>query len=246
MNNKYGIIEQEKSQFPVRKLLVVPHIESDLTVSFPSFGPNNYERNLKEMQKTYSHPLTGKQIRFRPATTSESISAVAYDFKNIAKPKIFDPRWLQAGYIVRTQDGVFTNTQLTDESQLKQMLDSFEKVNGIYLGKQGFAFAPYESFERGIQEADTFVQGGLARALEHTPEKIAPKLKEIASPEFYNLGVDVWGFGDVKEPILRIASLNSYRNLDGGGLNVGGDWDDDYGGFAFGVLDKSRSDVLEK
>jgi len=234
-DSKYGIIKQARPQFPVRELLVVPHIDSDLTVSFPAFGHNTYRGNLKSMQEIYSHPLTGKQIRFRPATTSESISAVAYDFKNIAKPKIFDPRWLQAGYIVKTQDGVFTNTQLTDESQLKQMLDSFEKVNGIYLGKNGSAFAPYETFEMGIQEADTFAQGGLARALEHTPEKIAPKLKEITSPEFYKRGVDVWGFDDVKEPILRVVGLGSGRFLVGGMLGVGDDWYGGGDGFAFGV-----------
>ena len=246
-DSKYGIIEQSKPQFPIRKLLVVPHGEQDLIVSFPSFGPNTYERNLEEMKKTYSHPLTGEQISFRPATTSESISAVAYDFKNIAKPKIFDPRWLQAGHIVRTQDGVFTNTQLTDESQLKQMLDNFEKVNGIYLGKQGSAFAPYETFERGFQDADTFAQGGLARVLEHTTEKEAGNLRKISSPKLYKEGVNVWGFDEVNEPILRVASLYSIRYLYDNRLGVGGDNRDvSNNGYAFGVLDKSRSDALEK
>lgn len=237
MEEGYGIIEPEEPKYPIRKLLVVPHIEGKLTVGYPAFGPDTYKRNLENMGETYSHPITGEKISFRPATTSESISPAAYDFKHLAKPTIFDSRWLQTGYIVRTQDGVFTNTTETNEKNLEQLLDRAEKVNGIYLISDKVAFAPYETFESGIQDCDTFAQGGLARALEHTSEKIAKNLREIASPKHYKKGVDVWGFDSVKEPVLRVASLDSYGGIVGNRLNVFGvNWYDD-DGCAFGVLE---------
>ena len=147
-DTKYGVIKNAEPQFPVRELLVVPHEGKALTLSFPAFGPGVYRENVAEMAKDYSHPQTRKKISFRPAITSESISAAAYDFLNMAKPKIFDPRWLQIGHIVRTQDGVFTNTTEIDESKLKQLLNGAEKVNGIYLLSNKIAFAPFESFEQ--------------------------------------------------------------------------------------------------
>ena len=234
---QYGII-RAKSQFPVRELLVVPHRGNDLTVSHPAFGPNFYRQNLEAMSRDYSYPETGERISFRPAVTSESISAAAYGFgcegEFDAERDIFNKRWLQLGYIVRTQDGVFTNTKITDEVSLKKLLEKAEKVNGIYLIDDNMAFAPYETFQRGVQDCDTFAHGGLARALEHTQENVAKNLREIASPRYYKKEVNVWGFDDVKEPVLKVAGLGSGRVIVGG-LGVGGDWYGDNNGYAFGV-----------
>jgi len=118
MNQAQYEIIKARSQFPVRELLVVPHGNNDLTVSYPAFGLDWYKKNLKVMSKDYSHLGTRERISFRPAVTHESISAAAFGFGSNeefdAKRDIFDPIWLQLGYIVRTQDGVFTNTQITD------------------------------------------------------------------------------------------------------------------------------------
>lgn len=246
MKTEYGIIKKQFEEFHVRELLVVPHGNSSLTVSFPSFGPNTYTANLEEMSKNYSHPITGKRISFREPTTSESISAAAYDFENMAKPKIFDPKWLQAGYIVRTQDGVFTNTKELDEKVLKSSLNKAKKANGIYLINDKMAFAPYETFKQGFQDCDTFAESGLARALEHTQKKTAKNLKEIASPKFYKKGVNVWRFYSLKEPALRVVSLFSDSNIYGGEFVVGGDHLDGYSGYAFGVLRKPAKLVRKK
>jgi len=234
---QYGII-RAKSQFPVRELFVVSHGDDALTVSHPAFGPNFYRQNLEEMSRDYSHPRTGEKISFKPATTHESISAVAHGFGEKgefdAKRDIFDPRWLQLGYIVRTQDGVFTNAQIKDEVSLKKLLEKAEKVNGIYLIDDNMAFAPYETFQREVQDCDDFAHGGLARALEHTPENVAKNLREIASPKHHKKGVNVFNFDSVKEPVLEVASLVSCWVIDGDWLvvvSVG--WID--GGYAFGV-----------
>jgi len=239
---QYGI--RVKPQFPVRGLLVVPHKSNDLIVnlivSYPAFGLDWYKKNLEVMSEDYPHPETGERISFRPATTSESISVAAFGFGSNeeydAKRNIFDPRWLQLSYIVRTHDGVFTNTKITDENELKSLLNRVEKVNGIYLIDDNIAFAPYETFQRGIQDRDAFAQGGLARALEHTPEKVARNLREMASPEHYKRGVNVYNFDDVKEPVLKVAILNSDGIIFGDWLGVSCDnWDDNNNGFAFGV-----------
>jgi len=94
----------------------------------------------------------------------------------------------------------------------------------------------------GDQYCDTFVRGGLARVLEHTPEREARNLKTIVSPKVYKGGVHVWKFkfDNVEEPLLRVAYLHcscplEYR-FEVGGRNLG------YPnkGYAFGVLDSAK------
>ena len=248
---QYKVIETNQPEFPIRSLIEISG-DRNLTASLLAFGPNYFNDNVAEMQKSYSHPQTGKTISFREPTTAESILVASCDFKNRAKPKIFDPRWLQAGWIVRTSEGVFVNpldaqgNPITNEQILKSYLKADKKVNGIYLLDNDSGFAPYDSFTRGVQDCDTFAQGGLARVLEHTPEKVAEQLRAIASPKFYKRGVNVWGFGDVKEPVLKVVGLDSGRSLGGRRLGVVGyGWSDDgdggggNSGYAFGVLDKS-------
>jgi hypothetical protein len=133
-----------------------------------------------------------------------------------------------------------------DEKILKSLLKADRKVNGIYLLDNDAGFAPYESFTRRVQDCDTFAQGGLARVLEHTPEKEARQLRAIASPKLYKNGVDIWGFDDVKEPTLRVVCLNSTRVLGGIRLGVGGDWNVYDDGYAFGVLNKSAEGTSQK
>lgn len=240
---KYGIIKQ--IEFPVRELLMVPHRGGDLMVSYPAFGLKCFKNNVQEMKKSYLHPETGDIITFREPTTSKSISAAVYGFGSgeevDAKRDILDdPKLLQLGSIVRTSEGVFTNLHETDEKMLKLYLSRAEKVNGIYLGDQ-IAFAPYETFKQGVQEYGDFAESGLARALEHTKEKTARNLKEIASPKFYKRGVNVRGFSSVKKPVLKIASLLSGGCFPGqfgvGRLGLCSRfWISGEVGYAFGVL----------
>ena len=245
LESRYGIIKA-KSSLPQRDLLVVPHKGGDLIVGYPAFGPDSYPNNLGEMQKKYSN--TGKYpvVSFREPTISESVSAAAYNFRDMAKKQILDLRWLQLGRIVRTSEGVFANPPkddqgkiIIDEQVLKSFLNGAEKVNGIYLATdpraRDFGFAPYSSFTSGIQDASDFEEGGLARLLENTEEKSAHNLGEIASKRNYKSGVNVFRFDKAEKPALRVASLYSDRDFVNGRLNVDG-W---YvgGGCAFGVLD---------
>ncbi len=254
----YGIIKAKKPEFPQRDLLRVPHKEGILTFAYPAFGPNTYKKNLEIMSEGYSHSKELPKISFRPAITSESISAAAYNFEHIAKPLIFDLNELQAGRIVKTSEGVFVNppkdeqgNPIIDEKILKYLLDGgfvnnvffnkAERVNGIYLGANDFGFASYETFERGVQDSGKFAEGGLARILEHTMRKVAKNLKMISSSKNYPNGVNVGGFDEVKEPVLRVAGLYSGGGVGGVRLGVSGDdWGGDRGlggvGYTFGVL----------
>ena len=252
MTEEYQIRKAETREvLPEIDLLPqIPH--KGLQLDMALFGANTYRNNIQNMRKTHFHSKELLNITFTPATTASSISAAAYRFEDFAKPQIFDPRLLQAGWIVRTSEGVFVNpldaqgNPITNEQILKSYLKADKKVNGIYLLDNDSGFAPYDSFTRGVQDCDTFAQGGLARVLEHTPEKVAEQLRAIASPKFYKRGVNVWGFGDVKEPVLKVVGLDSGRSLGGRRLGVVGyGWSDDgdggggNSGYAFGVLDKS-------
>ncbi len=249
---KYGII---KAKFPQRDLLRVPHRKGVLTVAYPAFGPDYFKNNIEEMQKDYSHPQTGKRISFTEPTTSKSISAAAYDFENMAKPKIFNPHWLQTGYIVRASEFVVVNppkdaqgNPIIDEQTLKSYLNKSIKVNGIYLGENDFGFAPCETFERGVQDSGKFAEGGLARILEHTREKIAKNLKVISSLKNYPKGVDVLGFDQGKKPILTVVNLYTSRHFGFGGsrLNVSIGERYNYEGLAFGLLKDGEDVAPEK
>lgn len=234
-----------------RDLLRVPHKGGTLVVAYPAFGPSYFNDNVKEMQRKCSHSEELPQISFREPTTAESTSAAVFDFEHLAKPEILDPRWLQLGRIVRTSEGVFANppkdaqgNPTIDEKTLKRLINNARKVNGIYVAENDFGFAPYGTFQRGVQEGGDFAEGGLARVLEHTEGNKAENLGIITSPKFYKKGVDVYGFGEVKEPVSRVAGLGS-----GGSLGVrlvvdGGYWGGN--GCAFGALDSDGASSLEE
>ena len=212
MVEDYGIIKAGEPEAPPISLLAVPHQNKPLIVAHPAFGPNTFNGNVAEMKRQYSHPQTRERITFRAPRTSESVSAAAYNFETMAKPEIFDTRWLQAGYTKKTPEGVFLNVPrdghgnlITDEQRLKAFLTEDKKVNGIYLVGDGFAYAPRETFETGVQDGETFARSGLARAIEETPEQVAKNLQAIASEKNYPQGVDVFGWGE--DSALRIVGL---------------------------------------
>jgi hypothetical protein len=200
------------------------------------------------MKETYSHPVTGEAVSFREPLTQESIAVAVYGFGSNgevdAKRDIFDPRWLQVGRHFNGQEGVFTNTgTITNEAVLQKMLAKAEKVNGIYLINDQMAFAPYESFKQGEQDGGDFVEGGLARELEHTQGKTASNLALIADRKNYPRGVYVGGFNtSFSGP--RVSALGSSK--DDRLYVYGYIWDDYSYGYAFGVLDSSRSDAPKK
>lgn len=244
METKYGIITAKRPEFEPRDLLVVPHKDGELIVSHPAFGSNCFANNVLEMEEEWSHPRTWKEISFRKPTTSESISAIAYNFGNLGKSEILFPRQLQLGYIVRTSEGVFANppkdsqgNPIVDEIVLRRFLMSGRMINRIYLLDNDFGFAPYETFKQGVQDSGDFSEGGLARVLEHTGSKRAEKLRKISSQKFYKNGVNVSCFHKFEKPILTAPSLGSSRN--GHKLEV-------YGGNSFMNVLEIRSNYLEE
>ena len=91
---------------------------NDLVVA--RFGPGNYTSNQEQMSREYTHTskvVSIPVLTFTPSTTAEAIEVSAYDFRNIAMPKIFDTNWLQAGYIIKDFDGVWFNRLIKTENQ---------------------------------------------------------------------------------------------------------------------------------
>lgn len=206
------------------------------------FGPNNYRSNVESMKQPRSNLPNHSRIDFKSATTAESLDYIAGSLTDV-KRRMLDLRWIQVGRIARTSEGVYINqptdkyeNPIEDEDALRLMINGAEKTNGIRVAKSGVVFVPYEAFERGVQEAGKFVEGGLARGLEKTPGKRAKDLSAITSK--YPEGVNVWGFEPANEGevLSRVVSLGSGRGVGGYGLDVGGNgWDVNFIGFAFGV-----------
>src|SRR3989344_8637685 len=247
---QYGMIKSKQS-LPSKDLFKVPHRGKALLIGL--FGPNTYDENKRVMGQQYSHQSDNLSIpvaTFRSLKTSQSISALAWNFQNEGKPKILDPSWLQLGRILRTEEGVYINLPnnvqgkpIIDLDALKKLLDNnthkIKVGNGhIYLGKEDdFSFAPYETFQTGPQSVEDFKRGGLARLLEGTPDEMAHNLSDIASKDNYPRGINVWGFDSVQEPILRVVGLDSGRGADNDRLDVVGvSWYGNYDGYAFGGL----------
>ncbi len=205
MTEKYRLLRAEK-RLPEINLLVAP--QGGKTKIFGIFGKKPFQFNLEDMGYdcydpthyggvAYFNSAEFPNLLFREPQTQESISVMSNCVENIEEFQfVGDMVPLQLGRMVITSDGVFTNTYETNEQKLIELLKNAEKVNGIYLINGGMAFAPYESFKMGVQSGEDFVQGGLARALEHTLEKSADRLETIASEEFFPEGVNVSGFND--------------------------------------------------
>jgi len=247
-NERYGVMKaQQRNQLADIDLMTIPHKEKDLIVA--RFGQNWYAQNVKDMGEHYWNSNEFPNITFRPATTSESISATSYDFEKIAKPEIFD-RWLQAGRVVRAPEWVVVNPPkdgkravCTDESELKGYLARAKECNGIWLvendvelatkGIRDLVFVPY-GFKQGLQTAREFAEGKLARGLEGT-KGTATNLFNMALTYSGIEGnqVNVVYFDKSNEPIARVVVLGSSDDC----LLVDSDWVDGDYGYAFGALD---------
>ena len=207
---EYGL-KKAPSKLPEIDLLVVPHKGKPLVTA--RFGNCAYGSSLEEMKKHYFNSEEYPDITFRPATISESISTTAYNFSWIARP-ILDRTWIQAGRVVLTKDGVFTNTDITDEETLKQLLNEATEVNGIYLINDQTAFAPRETFIEGRQDSREFCNGGLAKALEHSEGEVAKTLATISDQIPFPEGINVrCNFDKNEKTSERVITLTNASDI---------------------------------
>jgi hypothetical protein len=212
-------------------------------------GPGNYWTLVKQMKRAYVD-----NIPLVPATTSESVEAAALNFwgdSGIAS-RSYDEQaqaGLYLGPVVVAQEGVFANTKSTNERVLKSILGKCKKVNGIWLYEgddpelKDVGFAPYKSFKTGKQSVRTFLKGGLAGILEHNPTSLdGGYFKEILAPllSCEEFKVFVLGDGDVKKPVLRVASIDFRDAADNEGnasIGVCYGYNGNMSGFIFGKID---------
>jgi hypothetical protein len=244
MAEQYGTLNVEpRNQLADIELVRIPHRGNGIVVA--RFGPNWYSENAKSMKNHFYNSSKFPDVTFRPATTSESISDATFKFAERAKPEVYNPRWHQAGRIVRAEDGVYINplsaitSDGVDERILHSLRDNTKPFGKskkvIRLGANDFAFVPYESFEQGVQSAGDFAEGGLARGLEYVEGDVAVNLKSMALT--YRNGVYVVNFDKSKQPTAGVVGLNSGRYGDGDRLCVDGyGWSDGDDGCASGVV----------
>src|SRR3989344_8536896 len=106
---KYGLIKAEQV-LPQVDLIRVVHRGRPLIVSV--FGPSTFDENVKSMSQKYANSRQFPVVTFREPTTTESISAAAYEFGSrgqvdAKRDMLTNSRWLQAGRIIRTSEGVY-------------------------------------------------------------------------------------------------------------------------------------------
>ena len=211
-------IAKLKTDLPIIPLIEIPYIDRKFITTLDPFAVGDYNANVRAMGITYAHPEDYTPITFRSAATDESVAIVCYMFRDEKtfdfRRRFFDSSALHAGRIILTQDGVWTNFPAQfDEATMKRLLTDDRKVNGIYLLDGNTAFVP-NGFKTGEQDCKEFLEGGLARAVEHTYAKKAINLQAFVNKKSYPRGVYVMGFepvsGSVKFGLTPIRLKSRY------------------------------------
>ncbi len=189
--------------------------QEEIRLDIPIFGPDAYSLNVAKIRS--ARTLSGR--KFRECTTVESMIISALDFIKVIKPKIFDLSSLQIGRIVKMPEGIVANPPMNNRGdtilkrdKIKNFIDSARKIKigkgNIYLGENDFGFAEYETFQHDAQDCKTFLEGGLARILEHSAQSAQP-FKVIANSKIYKRGMDVYSFHPANKIVEQVVCLKS-------------------------------------
>jgi hypothetical protein len=230
-------------------LYVVPHKGGKLVVGIPMFKGGRLT-NKRDMSKPHMNSAALPNITFRPATTTESISVLLYNYRQLASDYLRGNVWpedFHIGLTIKTTKGIFVNPPANtyeegtygddgtvDMFVLERHLSKAKEVNGIYLGDNDFGFAPYRSFDKGFQSVEKFAKGGLARVLEHASGDAEGIKETLNISSDHPTGVNVYYEVEHKRPILTsvMSSCLYFPNDHMKGLNIR--WND-YGR-QFGVM----------
>lgn len=216
-----------RNNLPDISMMIRPHNGKEVRIA--NFS-GTYYGAIEDMNKHYWHSEDFSDITFAPVTTVESLSYATFGMTENRCLPLFCCDDLNAGIFVRTPEGVYINPgKAIKQVEKKHYLDHFNlkldmkylinqrekatKVNGIYLGENDFAFAPWKSFNNEREQSPKeFAEGGLARAIEHTSEKIAEKLYKVASS--YRSTTYVMWFEIPKKPVIGQVHLGSKDGSD--------------------------------
>ena len=151
--------------------------------------------------------------------------------------------WASNGLLYVPNEGVF----IQDRPQIKNgkvFMDKNELTRKLSDEDPSVRFVEFGTYKRESQSSLELSRNTFVRAL--AGEEGAEKLAEVADK--YNYKPYVWALNgkDVSQLTAKVAGLYS-RAFVGCGLGVGGGiWVADGGGYAFGVLNESRSDASKK
>ncbi|MDO8563694.1 MAG: hypothetical protein Q7R87_01660 [Nanoarchaeota archaeon] len=191
-NTKYEVLKSKG--LPPIDLIKILHNNGHL---FASPMTSGYDYPAKREDKHYFHSSNLPDITFREASSSESISILQATLNDLDGSFPFRKKFA-LGRILGTVEGVIANPpkgfplwryskgiSKEEEQVIKECISKSRRIKvgkgHIYLGENDFGFAEHESFDRGTQNIDTFVRGGLARILEHTSGDVAENFRKIAS-----------------------------------------------------------------
>jgi hypothetical protein len=242
----------EKVWIPESKLYI-PQEDKEIAFAYPAFGPDIYTKTGKELLKHNLTIPTAEQTAYllhavycgpKEFTTSPE----AKEIKRIMKDNwfwIFNQNlWTNKGvYVIHDSEAKGISEKLNSEDLEKKLNESIAGSPILYSSDGKVRFAPKESYRLGEHTPDSLAKDGFIIA--NYGVKGAEKLAEVSSKFKYE--PKTFGFDETKEPILRVASLYSNRDLVDVRLDVGGyNWYDYGDGYAFGVLESCEAGAKNK
>jgi len=211
--------QENVGTLPKKDLILVTGRSTKILAA--EFGPNFHQANLREIEQEYNHSQEYPVITFRGPSTQESLKIASQRFEARAKQFLDANCTLQLGKVVITEDGIYTNMTETNPYALKRKLNNIMSIRGIYLINDTQAFIPYEAFWVGKYKNEDFVRSALARGLEHTDQRRAKSLEDIASKSHYPNGVLVKLFHpEGSNPTVNLVELEAGTMSDAGALTL--------------------------
>ncbi len=225
--------------------IIVPHKGKEASFVHPSQGPHNYQ--------TVGRGVLARGLNVPNGDYTASLLHAAYcsdaqnepEFNEIRDNMtnkllwVFDRNlWTPEGvYVVYDKDAKGLSEPLR-VNDLEKELKGVRKRDGIKFSSDGkVRFAPKDTYVLGEHTSESLAKDGFVRV--SYGEEGAEKLGEVSASKHFKYKPRTFGVNvnEGEEPILRVASLDSYRGFGRGWLVVNGyGWSDGSFGYAFGVL----------
>ena len=234
--------------------LIVPTSNREISYVHPSFGPNTYTEVGKQiLEAGYKVPTGDLTVPLVHTAYLDDSVKNEPEFENVRE--IMKNRWLwvfnrniwipEGVYVIPDENALGRNAPFSIE-ELEDKLSGADTEFGVRFSQdRKTRFAPKESYGLGVHTPDNLARDGFVVA--NYGVEGASQLAEVSrffrnNPKTY--GVEV---AEGQNPEQRVASLDSYWDLDVGGLYVYGDnWDGYRNCYAFGVSGVSEANDAAK
>jgi len=197
----------------------------------PAFGPGTYANVGNQIiESGLAQPTMAQTAHLVHGTWQNPKEKYSSDIINKLKNNWL---WGFNGLLYVPNEGIYVQ----DRPKIKDgrvVMDKNDLANKLGSKDPSVRFVPFGTFNREKQSSLELAKNPFVQAL--AGEEGADKLAQVADK--YKFKPFVWTIdkGNVNEPITRVASLYSYRDIDVVRLHVNGNYWGDYNvGYAFGV-----------